>query len=182
MLEKIMKNKKVYPPRLDSSRSGTNRRGITFVEAIINIYIYVLIISVTIMVAVTFIKTRSVIRQKQQAVEELSILMNEMGKKIRMSSCQTTGCGDSNDLYIDTNEGQAIHYELDASTNNLTINEDVMFDNVGGAFYVTRSGADQIPLITIKLWKLDKSETLINGTTIKTSVSMRSGYEAPTSP
>ncbi len=172
MFKKLkQKNKKVYPP---------NRRGITFVETIINIYIYTLLITVCTSVAIVFIKNRIVIRQKQQAVEELSIVINEMGKKIRMSECNFkdyAGCVGGSNLHIIHNNGDKIDYYLDNTSKNLEINGVLMFDNVDGAFYITRGEEDEIPLITIKLWKLDKEDNLINGTIVKTSVSMRSGYK-----
>ena len=158
-----------------------NKKGITFIEAIINIYIYFLIISVSVMVAVTFIKTRAVIKQKQQAVEEISMLMNEMGKLIRMSSCLDTGCGNNKrELSIEHNDGSEIHYKLTGA--NLERDDVIMFDKIDGEFYTIKDGENEIPLITINLWKLDKNDRIINGTIVKTSVSMRSGYEVPTSP
>jgi len=174
-----MKNKKVYSP---------NRRGITFIEAIINIYVYVIIIVVCTSVAITYVKGRSAIRQKQQAVEEISLAIGEITKIARMSSCPeivaytcVTG-GNSKTLNIDPNEENAfpIEYEITEvdGLKGLYVNGNLMMERVDGNFYSTRDGdQNEIPLITIELWKLDREGNEINDTRTKTSVSMRSGYE-----
>lgn len=172
-----MKNRKVYP---------RNWRGITFIEAIINIYIYVLLVSVCMMVSISYIKTRVTIRQKQQAIEEISLTMNEIAKNVRMSDFNSRLpneiCVDPN---TDTNASTYDCYGFNdvSGVKHLQINVDgtgyqTMLDRVDGEFYVTRPGSDQIPLLTMIMWKLDKKTGLeIPGTKVKTSVSLRNNYE-----
>jgi|GEM_PF-3943254 len=159
-----------------------NKKGITFIEAIINIYVYVLLISVCMMVSISYIKNRAIIRQKQQAIEEISLTMNEMGKKIRMSECQED-CGGGKEIKINPNQGDLVAVEYNINDGLYYDGSDdgsgtkvLMLENVDGNFFITR--ADGIPLVTIELWKLDKkTNSEIPGTRVKTSVSMRSGYE-----
>ena len=168
-----------------------NYKGLTLMETIINIYIYVLLILVCVTVSVAYIKSRSTIRQTQQAVEELSLTMNEMAKKIRMSSCVFTDpiWNDNRCIYfvyntygigIKPNDGGAnLEYQLNKDSHTLKVGGDLMMEDVGGEFSATNAGfgTDMIPLVTIKLWKFKKGTTTeIPGTRIQTSVSMRSGY------
>ena len=161
-----------------------NGKGITFIEAITNIYVCVLLISVCMTVSITYIKMRVTIRQKQQAIEELSLAMNEIGKIIRMSECDEIECVDPTNkiLKINPNQGDLSSAWYRIEGDDLEINTGagymVMMDRIGGEFYITRDGLDEIPLITIELWKLDKQTPPqeINGTRVKTSVSMRSRY------
>jgi len=67
-----------------------NKKGITLIETIINIYVYVLLVTVCMSVAISYIKGRVEIRQRQQAVEEISLAINEIGKIVRMSNCPSS--------------------------------------------------------------------------------------------
>lgn len=166
-----------------------NKKGLSLMETIINVYIYTLLIMVCVMVAITYIKTRVEIRQRQQVVEELSMTMNEMAKKIRMSgceypdsvigsSCASTNFGLGNAIRIIPNDGSGslLYY---VGFYILAVNGEIMMEDVGGKFSVINNSNDEIPLITIELWKLDKkTHQKISGTTVKTSVSLRSSFEA----
>ncbi len=157
-----------------------NKKGITFIEAIINIYIYSLLISICATVSVAYIKTRIFIRQKQQAIEEISLTINEMAKTLRMSSaCDDGNCFGTDDVELKRikkkkNEAGGGNAEYEISGNNLKSGSFIMLEKVDGNFSVTRP--DGIPLITIELWKLDKTNVEIPGTRVRTSVSLRSRY------
>ena len=151
-------------------------------ETIINIYIYVLLILVCVTVSVAYIKSRSTIRQTQQAVEELSLTMNDMVKKIRMSSCPTAGgCVSSDQIRIAPNEAPTtvLTYKINGTNlEDAASGGQLIMENIGGTFTATNTGVNQIPLIQIKFWRWKKGSTTVRipGTDIQTSVSMRSGY------
>lgn len=166
------------------SKKFKNKKGITFIEAIINIYVYVLLITVCVMISVTYVKSRIVIRQKQQAIEELSAVAGELGKKIRMSECDPSGCLPGGGiLAIQPNDKSydSIKYRIAGGELRVSVNDgayELMMESMDGEFSISRNGSGEIPLITIKFWKLDKHDpsVSINGAEVKTSVSMRSGY------
>jgi len=64
-----------------------NRKGLTFIEMMISIAIlsFLLIASVTLFAAYT--KNKTSIKKNEQAVEEMSLILNEIAKKLRMSNC-----------------------------------------------------------------------------------------------
>ena len=164
-----------------------NYKGLTLMETIINIFVYVIVVMICMTVAMTYIKSRIAIRQQQQAVEELSMTMNDMAKKIRMSSCPTDGgctgpCesdGKCSEISVAPNSGGGLTYKIDGtSLKDASSGGQLIMENIGGWFKVTNAGTDEIPLVQIHFWRLKKGSTTekIPGTDIQTSVSMRSGY------
>jgi len=163
-----------------------NKKGLTLIETIINIYVYVILISVCVTISMVDIKSRTVLRQKQQAVEELSMVIIEISKEVRMSECAGVGdkCipdGLNNQLIIQPNRGgNPITYEISSDYKLKKISggtEDVMLENVSGYFSAVRDNLNEIPLIRIRLWKKDKNGNDLNDTRIFNSVSMRSKFE-----
>jgi hypothetical protein len=163
-----------------------NKKGLTLIETIINIYIYVLLISVCATISMVYIKNRSVLRQKQQAIEEMSMMILDIVKDVRMSKCDGAGgncipSGLSNELTIKTNkDDKKIIYKI-STDNKLIKNYDgmdyVMLENVSGYFSSVRDDGSSIPLIRIRLFKTDKNGDPVKNTKIYNSVSLRSGYE-----
>jgi len=167
-----------------------NQKGLSMLETIINIYVYVLLITICMTVAITYLKTRVAIRQKQQIIEELSITINEMAKKIRMSDCSGSTSQVPNRC-INNSGANAITFLQNTGiipmryslwNGGLYISENdgwswqLMLDNVGGDFSaINTAPTNEIPLITMYLYKI-KNGVEISGTRVKTSVSLRSGY------
>jgi hypothetical protein len=145
-------------------------------------------------VAVSYIKGRSSIKKYQQNIEEMSLVINDMAKKIRMSNCEVpSDCSFSNTeaKFKENSTGDSITYTFISSTTPLVhklkktvkcstcvnpVTED-MLDGVAGSFLSNRGS---IPLVTIKMSKVDEHGDEKTETTIQTSVSQRSGYSNET--
>lgn len=165
--------------------------GISLAELLIYIFIMSLMILSSSAVAVSYIKGRSSIKKYQQNIEEMSLVINDMAKRIRMSNCETASdCEFSSDKikFKENSTGDLITYTfasigtpanpIHKLTMRVNANSPVdMLDSVGGSFL---SNGSTIPLVTIKMWKVDQGGTPLDNTTIQTSVSQRSGYSNET--
>lgn len=161
-----------------------NKKGLTLIEILIAVAIFGIIILVAVSGAIAYINGRKDINQKQQYVEQMSVAMNDMAKRIRMSNCDDGCVFDNLSVVVYENaSGYWINYQF-AGNKLIYYNEIespmVLAEDVDGAF---ASNDAEIPLVTIQMWKLDKSShAKIDGTTLQTSVSMRSGYSPPATP
>jgi len=169
-------------------------KGMTLVEMMIAIIVFGLVMLASVRVLSTYIKNRNSAKFSQQGIEELALMANDMAKRIRMSNCENNGCEfTSNKKIVVTENTSAISrnliyeftgYKLKRSLDG-GAGEEALLD-IDGEFHVVNTGADEIPLVTVKMWKykdknnngsIESSEKL-DETTIQTSVSMRSGYTA----
>ena len=155
-------------------------------EAIVNIAVYSIVILICMTVALTYLKARISLQKTQQAVEELSLTMNQMAKEIRMSSLVYPNSDGSGRLLIKIkpNDGSSMEVDyyfdvdnslkVDSIIGSSSLGAQLIMENTKGSFNITNSNG--IPLIQIQLHKVDSSGNPISGTYIQTSVSMRSGY------
>lgn len=162
--------------------------GLSLMELMLYIAIMSILVLTSMAVAVSYINGRRNIKTYQQNVEEMSLVINDMAKKLRMSNCGededecTMPEGESNSIgAIDNVSKLSFGYTFDNSSLELRDRDgNVVLDKVEGSFVVAHSpnsSGGGIPLITIKIWKDGKPETLI-----QTSVSQRSGYMIDTTP
>ena len=179
-----------------------NYKGLTLMETVINIYVYTLLIMVCMAVSISYIRVRSQLRQSQLAVEEISLVMNQMAKEIRMNDCSTTMNPPPPQVWypnrcimLGSISGITWNFVIYQNGSNSFVfvtwggksvlndaNSNLVLEDVGGSFSATNAenAPFKIPLITIKMWKYNKDGTKMPGTDVQTSVSMRSGYEANT--
>lgn len=170
-----MKNKSKKNNRISKSR-----KGLTFIEVITVVFIFSLIILATMGIAGAYLKNRITIKKYQQNLEEMSLAINEMAKKIRMSNCDTGGgCnfieGNNIEIMVTQNSGSSLTYSFKNNGGEyyLERNGDGIMKDIEGRFYVVNSGSDGIPRITITMWKHDMEQAVV-----QTTVSMRGGYNS----
>lgn len=161
------------------------RRGISFIETLIAIAIFSLVIMVATSVAAVYLRNRKIINQYQEASEELSLVLNYVSKDLRTSNNCDEGpslcslpANQQTEIAVRSNRDSTSYtrYEFDNTNNRLlrlatengVVNNAVVATDVKGYFYV--SGAE-IKRITIVIWKIDRPDR-----TFQTTVSMRSGY------
>lgn len=150
----------------------------TFVETLMVVFIFALIIVTTMGIAAAYLRNRSSIKKYQQNVEEMSLSINDMAKRIRMSNCdEVSDCSfGSGKITMKPNDGgSTLVYEFDASDHVLKKGTSVIMEDVDGNFSTQNSDIpDHIPRITITMWKHSMPQAVI-----QTTISMRSGYGAP---
>jgi len=156
-------------------------KGMSLMELLIYIFVMSLIIMSATAVAASYIRGRSSIKRYQQNIEEMSLAINDMSKRIRMGNCEVASdCKFSNDKieFKENSTGDSIIYRFNSASDELLKNGTTILEYVGGSFSIVNSSG--IPLITIKLWKTDQNGDALDDTTIQTSVSQRSGYSYET--
>ena len=151
------------------------RRGISFIETLIAIAIFSLVIMVATSVAAVYLRNRKIINQYQEASEELSLTLNYLSKELRMSSpgaSLTTNGEKTTIATINNHDAEPVTYAFVSGNLNKTIGgaTSVVVSDVSGRFYVYNVSA--IPRITIVLWKTDQTDRIF-----QTTVSLRSGYK-----
>lgn len=165
-----------------------NESGMTLLEVMISILILGVIMLTATKIFSTYIKSRNQSAIAQQEVEEMSIVMNEIDKRIRMgiinkASCPGSDVTDLKDLKIcDNNSMALLEYFFDDSSREFKDirNDLVILQNTCGKFESTNK--DGITMIATSMCKTESNcenfpENCKPGTLIKSSVSLRSGYE-----
>lgn len=170
------------------------QKGFLLVEAIVYIFVMSLLLVVILGSAGGYLKNRFSLKKDQQDIEEMSLAINELAKKIRMSNSTDDSVDyefEAKKLTVSLNEkkGLSLNASFDDDKNEfLCFTEDdsngvngvvelIKLDNVTGSFYYKKVDddgdgiVDGIPLITIQIQKVGKPQTKM-----QTSVSQRGGY------
>lgn len=157
------------------------QKGFLLVEAIVYIFVMSLLLVVILGSAGGYLKNRFSLKKDQQAIEEMSLAINEVAKRIRMSNCGKNGdkCTfDNNKLVVVENAG-GDNLTLEFKEGSLKNGTDIILKDIDteSKFYYKNGDDDSdgvvdgIPLITIQIQKAGKPQTKM-----QTSVSQRGGY------
>jgi len=158
-----------------------NKKGFLLIEAVMYIFVMSLLLVVILGSAGGYLKNRYSLKHYQQDMEEMSLTINELAKKVRMSNCgeSNNDCTFSNfELGVFDNiknaDGSYSLWKIKFESGNLIDDAGhIILENVKGEFFFKNGDTvTQIPLITISIQKTDKPQTKM-----QTSVSQRSGYE-----
>jgi len=158
-----------------------NKKGFLLIEAIIYIFVMSLLLVVILGSAGGYLKNRYSLKHYQQDMEEMSLTINELAKKVRMSNCgeDNNSCTFSDSKLgvvdnIKSDDGTDSSWEIHFDGTTLKDKSDyiILEDVEGGFFFKNGNPATEIPLITIYIQKAGKPQTKM-----QTSVSQRSGYE-----
>ena len=128
-----------------------------------------------------YLKNRYSLKHYQQDMEEMSLIINELAKKVRMSNCgeDNNSCtflaselGVVDNIKSDDGTDSSWGIYFDGTTLKDKSDHIILEDVEGGFFFKNEKPATEIPLITISIQKAGKPQTKM-----QTSVSQRSGYE-----
>ena len=130
-----------------------------------------------------YLKNRYSLKHYQQDMEEMSLIINELAKKVRMSNCgednnkcnfkaDHTTLGVVDNIKSDDGTDSSWGIYFDGTTLKDKSDHIILEDVEGGFFFKNGNPATEIPLITISIQKAGKPQTKM-----QTSVSQRSGYE-----
>jgi len=142
-----------------------NKKGLSLIEVMVAIFVFSIIITVSMAVATMYLKGSLTIKKYQENSEELSLAMNYISTDIRMSSLVSPVS--TSNLNLTNNNGDSVTYAF--SGGGLTRNGSMIIDKVSGSFYVINSNG--IPRVTIAMWKTNYTDF-----SVETTISMRSGY------
>jgi len=148
----------------------------------ISMFILVLILSSAVALAGSYLRGKTALKKKQQKLEEMTLAMDEISKKLRMSNCDDAeDCNESlcsssrEEVEVGSNysPGQW-NYRFHAPNKTLRDKKtgQQMLDGVEGKFICND---DDIQLITIRMWIAGSDES----SAIQTSVSQRAAYAPP---
>jgi type II secretory pathway pseudopilin PulG len=96
-----------------------NKKGLSLIEMLVSIFIFVLIITVSIAAFISVFSARKKTRDMQRGTEEARTALETMAKNIRMSNGLTFS-GNTVKMY-NNSQGQCIAYKFDDSTNPNTL-------------------------------------------------------------
>lgn len=146
--------------------------GLTLIEVMVAISVFSIVLLGSVGVMVTGVTTRHALKKQQQSVEDFSIAINLMAKRMRMSDITTTTGSNASVSMTDNIDGvTAYTYTFDSSNYTLKLGSDILANNVLGSFFVS---ATDPKFVTISIKMADDSS---DKTRVQTTVSTRAYTE-----
>lgn len=146
------------------------------IEMMIAIFIFGVILLSSGALASSYLNNRTALRKEQQDMEELSLTINYLAKRIRMSNwdtCSPNCMSGYTTLVVNDNTTDVQYtYVFDNTNSILTENGTTIISGVTGSF--TNKGTPSAPLIVIDIQKEDRPLNKV-----RTAVSQRAGYLQP---
>jgi prepilin-type N-terminal cleavage/methylation domain-containing protein len=151
-------------------QSKNFKKGVTLVEVLVSIFIFSIMIASMTGIFATMIRKRSEIKQMQQRTEELSLAVNYIAKKVRMSTYKGDVCSSASCTVLDNSLDKKVTFSISGDVLKEQAESGApvsIMAGVSGGFDIQSS--DRVPRITIRLFAKDKPET-----SVQTTVSLRS--------